>query len=47
MEQFLYLLIEMENLVRRRSIRWTPDEAKALRSRLDRVSSAIDAPESN
>ena len=39
-EQFLYLLIEMENLIGKGPIRLTSDEAAALRVRLDRISRA-------
>ena len=41
MEQFLYLLIEMENLVARRLIRWTPADATAACNRLARIARQV------
>jgi hypothetical protein len=41
MEQFLYLLVEMENLLARKVIRWKPEEAIIARRRLSDVAMAI------
>ena len=41
MEQFLYLLIEMENLIARQLIRWTPADATAACTRLARIARQV------
>jgi hypothetical protein len=43
-DQFLYLLFEMERLVARQLIKWTPTEATALHARLERIASALYPP---
>jgi hypothetical protein len=40
-DQFLYLLFEMERLVARQLIKWTPTEAAALHARLERIAIAL------
>jgi hypothetical protein len=41
MEQFLYLLLEMENLLSRQSIRWKPGEAATICRRLGKVVTTV------
>jgi len=43
-DQFLYLLLEMERLVARQLIKWTPAEATALHARLERIASGLYPP---